>query len=91
MKTCLGCKYAEWNRTKTGALHPSGDGRCTFPWKMPPLPASMYFVGWMDGDTPSGGCINRRKELYAHCPYFNRESPEVLCRKHGGRAVKESE
>jgi len=28
---CLDCKFADWNRTANGRLHPSGDGRCS--WK----------------------------------------------------------
>lgn len=26
MKNCINCKYAEWSRTESGRLHPSGDG-----------------------------------------------------------------
>lgn len=37
--TCFGCKYAEWQRTKTGALHPNKQGRCT--WKVS-IPVALY-------------------------------------------------
>ena len=69
MKDCTHCKYADWQRTQAGKMHPSGDGKCTFPWKLPPLPAAMY---WMtrDGPTPNGGYVNRREELKAHCTYY---------------------
>lgn len=30
--TCFGCKFAEWQRTKTGALHPNKQGKCM--WKV---------------------------------------------------------
>lgn len=72
MKNCMGCKYAEWNRTKTGALHPSGDGYCRYPWKLPPLPASLHWMGTAE-PTPYGGCISRREEFKDHCPYYVRE------------------
>ena len=69
MKTCTHCKYANWKRTPAGKLHPSGEGKCTFPWKLPPLPASMYWVT-RDGPTPNGGYVNRREELKDHCTYY---------------------
>ena len=31
MRICLDCKFANWNRTSNGRLHPSGEGRCS--WK----------------------------------------------------------
>ncbi len=69
MKNCTNCKHAAWLRTKSGALHPSGDGKCMWEWKLPKLPASMYFQ-----PTPyvSGGAINRRKDLPTDCVYFAR-------------------
>ena len=68
MKTCNGCKYAEWKRTDSGRLHPSGDGKCTYEWKLPPLPQSMYFAGF----TPRilGGTISRKHNLLGHCECF---------------------
>ncbi|WP_250519477.1 hypothetical protein [Caballeronia sp. NCTM1] len=71
MKTCDGCKYANWERTKGGRLHPSGDGRCMYEFKLPVLPASMYFF---TAPVPSGGFINRRKEFREHCPTYTREA-----------------
>ena len=69
MKSCLKCKYADWLKTEKGRLHPSGDGQCKYPYKVPPLPASMY---WFSSHKPSGGYINRRKELKEHCPYWQK-------------------
>jgi hypothetical protein len=61
MKNCTDCKYADWYRTANGNLHPSGDGKCNYPYKVPALPAAMW---WLDTEpTPDGGAINRRKEL----------------------------
>jgi hypothetical protein len=70
MKNCTGCKHAEWKRNAAGNLHPSGVGTCGYPWKLPPLPASMY---WLRRPTPDGGHINRRDELSDHCVYFAKE------------------
>jgi len=69
MMTCNGCRFAAWQRTKTGALHPSGDGKCTFNYTPKPYPAymgnrrpetiEMFYKG-----------INRRTENKVHCPYY---------------------
>lgn len=72
MKSCIDCKYADWQKTKAGKLHPSGDGRCKYQWITPRLPASMYWVGMCDPQ-PSGGHISRKEELKDHCVYFVRE------------------
>lgn len=69
MKTCNDCAYAKWERSKNGNLHPSGDGKCTYPYKVPPLPASMY---WLSASEPCGGQINRKETLKDHCPYWQR-------------------
>jgi hypothetical protein len=29
--TCAGCRFAEWNRTASGTLHPNGSGYCRHP------------------------------------------------------------
>lgn len=71
MKNCLNCKHAEWKRTDAGRLHPSGDGRCKYPWKIPQLPASMYWIG-LSAPTPCGGRISRNDEMKEHCVYFER-------------------
>jgi hypothetical protein len=68
MKTCKGCKYANWQKTIVRRLHPSGDGRCMYPYELPPLPAAYY---WLNGPPgPYGGSINRRIKLKNHCPYW---------------------
>ncbi len=73
MKRCNGCKHAKWDRTKSGRLHPSGVGRCVYPFKMPQLPAAMYWLTIREVK-PCGGYINRREDLKEHCPYFEREA-----------------
>lgn len=67
---CNGCKFAAWHRTKSGALHPSGSGRCTYEVQLPKLPGSMYWVG--PEPTPNGGWINRREPLPRPCLVFQR-------------------
>lgn len=65
MNNYIGCKHANWNRTAKGNLHPSGDGRCEFPYEPSPLPASMYWIGF---SIRGGGYINRRGERTKSCP-----------------------
>ena len=69
MKNCMGCKFAEWKKTDAGKLHPSGDGKCTYDFNTPALPACMYWVGTIT-PSPEGGHINRRTEHKNHCPYY---------------------
>lgn len=63
MRGCLDCAFANWNKTVSGRLHPSGDGRCT--WTMPEIqvPKSMYYLASADNrrlvPRPIGGQINR--------------------------------
>lgn len=74
MKNCTHCKFAEWRRTAGGKFHPCGDGKCGYPYKLPPLPASMYWLFGLGHDPkPSGGHINRRKELENHCAYWQQK------------------
>lgn len=70
MKQCIGCIYANWDKTKYGRLHPSGDGRCTDEVKMPTLPASMHW-GWRWDEKPPRpgvGWINRKDSDRHPCP-----------------------
>jgi hypothetical protein len=70
---CLSCKFARWETTLSGRLHPSGDGRCQ--WKMPPvvLPAAFYWLGFRQDNQPqpSGGHINRR-DPRPECPTWEK-------------------
>lgn len=69
MKSCIGCRHADWKRTARGCLHPSGDGFCQFTVKMPVLSAAQY---WLSTPRQGGGFISRREELHDHCPCFER-------------------
>jgi len=70
VKKCNDCKYAEWAVTAKGRLHPSGDGKCKYPYVLPALPRAMYWIG--GNVAPCGGHINRRTEFKEHCAYFSR-------------------
>lgn len=67
MKNCTKCKYANWKRTASGKLHPSGEGMCGYKYKLPPLPASM---SWIREPSPWGGAINRKIDNPTHCTYW---------------------
>jgi hypothetical protein len=55
MKICGDCIYAKWKKSSNGRRHPTGEGVCTYEWKMTPIPASRY---WISGEPhPSGGFI----------------------------------
>lgn len=76
MKTCMGCKFAQWDRTAAGKLHPSGQGRCGYKYKLPPLPGAFYWATYSGGEPrPHGGFINRRKDLDDHCTHYQRATP----------------
>lgn len=70
MKSCKDCGYANWYRTSSGKLHPSGDGKCEFKWKLPPIPQAFYLL---KSNSLCGGYISRKKELNDHCAYFTRK------------------
>ena len=60
--TCVGCAYAEWERTNNGRLHPAGSGRCLYFKRNPRdqrLPAAFYWP-FLTPPTLNGGWINRR-------------------------------
>lgn len=69
MKTCVGCRYAKWEVTSIRRLHPSGRGKCKYPYKVPKLPACMYWVTTKE-PKPCGGYINRHDAFKDHCVYY---------------------
>lgn len=64
MKTCIGCKYADWKRSKNGALHPSGEGQCTYEVKIPQLPNAK---SWSSKPYVSYGFISRKNSFDTDC------------------------
>lgn len=68
MKTCDGCKYANWQRTANGRLHPSKAGRCEFKVEMPALPAAFYWH--LREPRPAGGWIERGRQRDENCAYY---------------------
>jgi len=77
LKTCMGCGYAEWKKTKTGRLHPSGEGKCTYKYNAPALPNSMHFMGNRQPPEPMGGWIDRKHVYETHCPYWCPANPSL--------------
>ena len=69
---CLTCNLAEWDRTESGRLHPSGDGRCRWKFVMPTVAAAFYWTGYnAQHPVPSGGSIERRpKQAIVECPVY---------------------
>jgi len=72
MKNCTKCKYAKWKKGNKERLHPSGDGECKFPYKIPALPASKFWIDKLP--IPYSWSINRRTELEEHCIYYKEEN-----------------
>lgn len=70
MKNCTECAHANWQRTKSGSLHPSGEGKCGKKIEIPQLPQAFY---WTSPPYLCGGYINRREELKDHCTYWQQK------------------
>jgi hypothetical protein len=70
MKTCVGCKYAKWDRTKSGRLHPSGLGECLYEFKLPKIPVCIKSNAF---STVIKLSINRRRSNDDHCAYYLRD------------------
>lgn len=59
---CMNCEHANWFRTDTGRLHPTGNGKCQWKYTPQPIPAAFYWsVNTPRG--PYGGAINRREPI----------------------------
>lgn len=75
---CDDCKFAKWNRTKTGRLHPDRGGRCTYLEQHPlpmDVPSAFYWVG-RSAPEPSGGWIDRGlRQDKAPCKFYAWEQP----------------
>lgn len=68
MKTCNGCKWAEWYKTQDGKkLHPSGKGRCTYKFALPKLPGCSE---WLVKPEINKMPIDRKREFENHCSYW---------------------
>lgn len=64
---CTDCTHAEWKLTTAGRLHPSGEGKCTYVFKMPLVPTCRY---WVTTPNLEGGSINRKLDLKNPCPCY---------------------
>ena len=70
MTTCDDCKFAEWNRTKTGRLSPTKIGACERLIRFPldvRLPHAFYWIG--GGPRPMGGFIKRGEKHPESCAF----------------------
>ena len=67
---CTTCQHADWQRTKTGRLHPSGTGECLWDdWKEWKLPKAFWYISSKQNVRPGGGYINRRNP-FTDCPFY---------------------
>lgn len=65
---CKTCRYAEWKKTATGRLSPTGDGMCAYDvWH--PVPCSTFVYDYKDGVVIKGGFINRHRDIN-HCDVY---------------------
>jgi hypothetical protein len=69
MTNCEGCRFADWKRTKSGALHPDKSGKCTRLDVHPldqRLPVAFY---WLGSPKPCGGYIERGRVFDRKCEF----------------------
>lgn len=71
---CVGCKFAVWNKTSNGRLHPDKQGRCT--WQ-PPVVALPY---WMS-DVKRAIEEKAKRQALGHGAFVYRD--EVTAGRHG--------
>jgi len=66
--SCLNCRLAKWQRTKSENLHPFGDGRCQ--WQMPEIamPKSRYWLGFEQSMPKVSESSISRKRPHTGCP-----------------------
>ena len=68
---CTTCQLARWQRTKTGRLHPSGEGRCLWEgWKEWKIPKAFFYMGRNKVPYPDGGGYISRREPKTDCPLY---------------------
>ena len=74
MMSCDDCAFAEWNRTKSGRLHPSKMGKCARLSKHPldlRLPEAFYWPSYRYPPKPCGGAIERGVQ-FERCDFKHR-------------------
>ena len=76
MTICLDCKFAQWDRTQSGRLHPNGEGKCLWT-KVVVMPASVpiYNQNAVNRITNSlfAGYIERGGRGLSKCPTYVRQ------------------
>lgn len=68
--TCNGCVLAEWERTKTGRLHPGKQGRCKY-FETAKLDLRLPAAFWwsFNEPRPTGGRIERDRKHTQPCEF----------------------
>lgn len=74
MTDCTTCRHANWERTQSGKLHPSGDGRCNRLNAHPldlRIPPAFWWQTPQDDHPPrpTGGHINRHRPTRGKCAF----------------------
>lgn len=76
---CVGCKFANWDRTPSGAIHRSGRGQCTWQTVFAIAASSITFDYRTDNTISAlrgavvvrGGVIGRRgPNVFTKCVVF---------------------
>lgn len=71
---CVTCRFAEWDRTKLGRLHPNGQGRCSAPSPVIPKLSAAFWWSTFSRTEPTilGGIIERHYPI-PECPVFEQK------------------
>lgn len=78
---CLKCDHANWLRTNSGRLHPSGQGKCTWQRTIqtPAAGLSRGVFGFADRGDPltlEGSNLWRNDDIHTKCPTFQPKEKE---------------
>jgi hypothetical protein len=69
-RSCDTCRFAEWQKTANGRLHPGKQGKCTWQAPVYPIPKAVSY-GWQGGGKPPvehhGRYISRDKYMHKDC------------------------
>ena len=80
MKNCTDCKWALWDTTATGRLHPAGGGFCKYPYKVPALPQQLR-------QAPGVLPVHIPRLSARHIPRPDGQAHDFALRRHGSRRV----
>lgn len=67
---CDTCRFADWNKTANGRLHPGKQGKCTWTAPVYPIPKAVSY-SWAGGGKPPveqhGRYISRDQHMHLNC------------------------